>query len=184
MLRSEHKQDQLQKINCTQPNEPKIPWNKIESTICTIHEHQIGFNIELEKQEWMKSEILEIMEETINYNTKGKAKYKENNRTVRNKCKEAKERYMTDKCKELQCKYDTFNVHTKKKLSGKNCKQQTAILKVAKNNILTGNEDKLKRWREYVETLFYVDGPTSSPLEDIKDSGTEVTKDEVVHAMK
>lgn len=86
---------------------------------------------------------------------KNPAKYKELNRNIRNKCREAKEFWLSEKCKEieaLQEKYDTFNVHKKVKgMTGRNRKRQSLILRDSNNKIIIGIEAKIKRWTKYIE---------------------------------
>lgn len=57
----------------------------------------------------------------------------------------------------------------------------------ADNEIITGTEDKLKRWKQYMEMLYHDDRSALPSLEDIEvvnELGPDITKEEVVHAIK
>jgi hypothetical protein len=71
-------------------------------------------------------------------------------------------------------------------MTGRHKKRQATILKNDNNEIIMGTEDKLERWKEYIQTLFDDDRPCSPPSTDnrINEKGPEITKEEVIHAVK
>ena len=55
----------------------------------------------MRKQKWMTDEIIELMTERRKYKRDSR-KYKETEKKIRMKCKEAKENFMNDQCEELE----------------------------------------------------------------------------------
>lgn len=84
--------------------------------------------------------------------------YKELNKIVRRKCREAKESWMSEKCKEIedfQRKHDIFKIHKKiKEMTNKFKKHRQTVLRDSDNEIIVGVEDKLRRWTEYIAALY------------------------------
>ena len=98
-------------------------------------------------------------------------------------CREAKEKWWNEKCKEieeLQEKHDYFNVHRKvKEVTGRRRKAQYGILRDKHNTIITDIESKIQRWKEYILELFS-DVRTKPEVTDLwADDGAEITKSEV-----
>lgn len=67
-----------------------------------------------------------------------------------------------------------------------NKKRPTPTLRDRNNDIILGIENKLQRWKEYVEELFDDGRPNTPPEADesVNERGPEITKDEVIHAIK
>lgn len=97
---------------------------------------------------------------------------------------------MSEKCEEieiLQEKHDAFNVHENvKDMTNWTRKYQIPILRDANNEIILGIEAKLRRWKEYLEELLDDDRPVEPPqtIENMNKTGPEITKGEVIHAIK
>ncbi|CAG9761001.1 unnamed protein product [Ceutorhynchus assimilis] len=86
----------------------------------------------------MTNTILEPMEERRQYKNKDTVKYEELHKRVVRSIKEAEERWIQEKCNEieiLQAKHDSFNIQLK-------------IKECIKNGVLT------ERWKQYMEELF------------------------------
>lgn len=164
-------------------------WNMIKTSITQIQDKDIGYHVNNSKKEWMTPEILELMNERRTHKA-NPTLYAELNKRIRRKCRDAKEQWMSEKCSEietLQEKYDTFNLHKKvKEMANCNKKRPTAILRDQNNDIILGVENKLQRWREYVEELFNDSRPYTPPAADelMNEKGLEITKDEIIHAVK
>lgn len=169
--------------------EIQTTWNAIKNKITDVQEQDIGFRKNNKKQEWMTQEILDLMSERRRNKTRP-SQYKNINKIIRKKCREAKEKLMSEKCQEielLQEKYDTFNIHKNvKEMTGRTRKHQTTTLRDSNNEIILGIEGKLRRWKEYVEELFDDDRPNKPPPEDqvTNEKAPEISKSEVIHAIK
>lgn len=107
------------------------------------------------KQEWMTLEILGLMDTRRKHKNNDISKYKEIHTPIRKEIREAKEKYMTDRCNKieaLQPNYDTFNLHKKvKELTGLGKKRQCDLLKDKDGNIILDPKLKIKRWEEYLK---------------------------------
>ncbi|XP_071580242.1 uncharacterized protein [Temnothorax nylanderi] len=169
-------EDELKEIQRPEQTTVEIErtWDKIKTTITEIQVQDIGFPEVGRKKEWMTTEILELMTER-RIQKPNPLLYKEINRKIRRKCREAKEQWMSEKCKEIEGN-DKGNAR----------KHQVLTLRDANNEIITGVEAKLQVWKRYVEELFDDDRQNTPPQVDknINESGPEITKDEVVHAIK
>ena len=112
-------------------------------------------------------------------------KYKEMNAITRRKIREAKERWLSEKCEEiedLQKKYDSFNVHKKvKEFTGRYRKKAAAVLRDENNDIIVDTEAKLSGWKKYLETVFQNDRSVDPPEAD--DDGPDILREEVKHAL-
>ncbi|KAH1028507.1 hypothetical protein HUJ05_001861 [Dendroctonus ponderosae] len=64
-------------------------------------------------------------------------------------------------------------------------KSHRGVLKDSNNEIITGVDEKLKRWKEYTENPFKDVRPDLLPdIDVINEMGPEITKEEVKHAIK
>ena len=182
-------EEKMKTVKAKRPTEVESTWNSIKDSMIEVQEIHIGHINNKKKQNWMTDEILELMNERRKYKTTDHIQYKTLNKDIRRKCREAREMWMSDKCKEieiLQEKHDSFNLHKKvKELSGLQRKRYGQILRNDNNEIILGVEDKLKRWKEYTESLFKADRENPpSPDEIINEASPEITKSEVAHAIK
>ena len=109
----------------------------------------------MRKQKWMTNEILDLMTERSKYR-RDSHKYKEADKKIKLKCKEAKEKYMNDQCEEL------YNLQKKtisllyNKLRTMHKRKTRAANKAIKNKsgkIMFEKEDIKQRWVEYGEEL-------------------------------
>ncbi|XP_071637558.1 craniofacial development protein 2-like [Temnothorax longispinosus] len=112
-------EDELKEIQIPEQTTVEIErtWDKIKTTITGIQVQDIGFPEVGRRKEWMTTEILELMTERRVQKPNPRL-YKEINKKIRRKCREAKEQWMSEKCKEIEVlleKHDAFNVHKKVK---------------------------------------------------------------------
>jgi len=81
-------------------------WKTLKSSIEDIVEEICGKEEFQKKQKWMNVHILSKMEERRKYkmlNTEeGQKKYKELKQLIQKLCREAKNKYFDDKCKEIE----------------------------------------------------------------------------------
>lgn len=102
-------------------------WDKIKSSLTSVAEKELKPDKRIKKQEWMTNTILELMEERRQHRNKNNDKYKELHRRILHAIKEAKERWMQEKCDEmeiLQAKHDTFNLHKKNQRNNRNTEKE------------------------------------------------------------
>jgi hypothetical protein len=162
-------------------------WKSVKTAITEIQSENLKPPGNKARKEWMTEDILKMMNER-QMAKQNPAKYKQINRNIRKACSEAKEKWWTEKCaeiEELQAKHDSFNLHKKvKEVAGRYQKHHTNTLKDAK--IIIGIEGKLKMWQEYVRMLFHDD--RIKPAIEVDNLSTEdgppITRSEVLNAIK
>jgi len=137
------------------------------------------------KQPWMTKEILDLMSERKK--VKNTPKYKNIDTMIIKKCKEAKEKWISNKCEEIT-EYDTINQTKKlhnsiKELTGKK-RHRNAIggIKNKDGKMLFQKDDILQRWTEYIAELFKDDRP---PLpKPSNNDGPPILQAEVENAIR
>jgi exonuclease III len=81
-------------------------WNKLKECVTDIASEICGKEQNKKKQNWMNSNILEMMEERRKYKNSGTEigmiKYKELKHTIQKQCRIAKDNYYNEKCTELE----------------------------------------------------------------------------------
>src|SRR5206468_3172522 len=78
-------------------------WNKLKEGIESVAEEICGKDQRLKKQSWMNSDILRLMEERRNCKIrKEEDQYKKLKHLIQKQCREAKDKYYEDKCKEIE----------------------------------------------------------------------------------
>ncbi|XP_060533833.1 uncharacterized protein LOC132706497 [Cylas formicarius] len=179
----------LQTINNYNDEDVEPRWTVLKKALLDTQEIDIGYVQASKKQQWMTDKILKLMDERRKYKTTDINRYRELNRAVRSECRKAKEGWLAEKCSEmeaLQNKHDSFNLHKKiKEFTNTQRKQIRGILKDTNNKILVSVEEKIKRWKEYVETLFNDARPYQAPLDhDLNEPSPVITIEEVRRAIK
>ena len=76
-------------------------WKEFEIILRETAEKILHKKESIRKQKWMTNEIMELITKRRKYKRNSR-KYKETDKKVRMKCKEAKEKYMNDQCEELE----------------------------------------------------------------------------------
>ena len=136
---------------------------------------------------WMTEAILRLMDDRRRCKGTDDQLYRELNRTIHQECRIAKERWMDEKCTEVedlskrdqQLMYSKVNDIIKKKKSNKNI-----AIKKADGTIAMDIEDVKARWNEYVSELYHDDRPEENDIEIVNDEGPEIMRSEVEAAIK
>ena len=140
--------------NIEEDNEdPNTVWQTFRSCLVEAADETIPRR-QRKHQKWMTDEILELMEERRLMKGKNIPRYKEMHQRVKEKCREAKEKWWNDQCAELERVPAT--AHTKMKLmvnKGTSC-SSSGCIKAKNGDILMEKEKILERWSEYIEDLF------------------------------
>ncbi|XP_030752245.1 uncharacterized protein LOC115879485 [Sitophilus oryzae] len=204
LLRSEaQQQDVSNKLNeqlgkIQQPNASQTPgledhnnieniWKKIKEALQETQEQLTTNNNEKHNKAWMTQEILVLMEKRRSFKGTDPQRYRDTHRLIRNKIKEAKELWMTERCREveeLHQKHDLFNLHKKvKEVTGKH-KPRTCTRIVDGENKPILTEQKLEEvWTNYIRELFDGGGPSfHSQIET--ENGPDIMISEIERALK
>lgn len=177
-------------VNNNHETEIEDLWNKIKVSITSVTEEELRPDKIEKRQQWMTDSILELMEERRQHRNRDSGKYKELHRRVLRAIREAKERWLQEKCIEieiLQQKHDNFNLYKKiKEATGKHQRRSPGIILDSDDNIIIETDKKLTRWKEYMEELFG-DGNnenTDNVPTVVDEEGPTITQDEVESAIK
>lgn len=195
-LKSEEVKEKLrQQINAKLESTPKSndgnveqQWQFFRNSIIEPSSRELT-TTKYKKEEWMTDEILELMEERRRHKNVNKTQYQQLHNQIRRKIRKAKETFFTEKCEEiedLQNKYDNFNLHKKvKELAGLAKRKTSSILLDKEGNAIIETEQKLRRWKEYIEELFHDQRQENVyAASQSRDEGPEITKSEVMTAVK
>lgn len=161
-------------------------WDIIQDVIAEVGKENLKPAKEKRKP-WMTDEILELMEKRRQYKTKEASKYKEVQKAIRRKIREAKEKWLSEKCieiEELDKKYDSFNLHRKiKEMTGHRKSTHSHILKDSEGNIIGDTKEKIKEWTKYIQQLFH-DNRADLTVNQTNETGPPIIKEEVIYAIR
>ena len=126
------------------------------------------------KKQWISEETLDLIDERRNMKAHGKnvnnPEYKEKSHAIRRACRKDKERYTEDKCATIlelcQCKHGrTSEMYKKIRTLIKKFTPKLDVIKDAKGETLTENDDILARWKEHCEGLLLRNMATRVPIQ-------------------
>lgn len=124
------------------------------------------------KKHWMTDEILKLMEKRRTVKAKDPEAYWQIHKDIKRKIREAKERWLSEKCREIEKlnqKHDTFNVHKKvKEATGRNRKRITGNITNRQGQVIMEIQEKMKIWKEYIQDLLKT---TNAPQYPHKQTG-------------
>ena len=159
-------------------------WNNLQKAIGKSTE-KIPITKKKKKQPWMTEDIFEIMDKRRKVKSKDEEKYREYNRQIHRECRKAKEKWMNDRCIEIEelakvnqgQMYDKINqiLYRNKDRTKNNLVMDT------EGNLLMEMDDILKRWTEDIKEL-YEDEQEVMDLE-LDEQGPEIMKEEIRAAM-
>lgn len=165
----------------------KTLWTEMKQIVVSTEKKYLTVNKREKKQTWMTDEILQLMKEK--QDCKSPNRKKSIHQSIRSKIRIAKERWMLEKCQELeelQQKHDTFNLHKKiKDIAGWKCNPVTGFFLDNKKDIATKMSDKLNVWETYIEELFHDDRPEDHDINEA-DTGSEnqIQREEVERVIR
>uniref|UniRef100_A0A8D8UV16 Craniofacial development protein 2 n=2 Tax=Cacopsylla melanoneura TaxID=428564 RepID=A0A8D8UV16_9HEMI len=167
--------------------DPEDIWMSIKSAVIEPCRKYLKPEKRQERQDWMNDEILKLMEERRTAKTKDQHMYRELKKRIRYQCRQAKEIWLKDKCREieeLQQRHDLHNLHKKiKEFTGTNRKQRSYILTDNDGNIILDIESQIRQWEGYIKTLFE-DQREQIEIETVEETGPTILKEEVKRAIE
>lgn len=162
-------------------------WQTIKNTIVEVQRGELKYKEGKKRKKWMTEDILELMEERRKHKN-NKQLYKEIQRTIDTKIKEAKEDWINEMCdeiEELDNKHDTFNLHKKlKETSYNNKKRNIPILTDNKGRIIIGKNEQMQIWEEFIEKSFADNRPDLQQTWTGTMEGPLILETEVEHAIQ
>src|SRR2546425_10804240 len=146
-------------------------WKRLKEGIVTVAEEICEKEKQPKKQNWMNSEILHKMEERrISKNMKAEEQYKRLKNERGKLCREAKDKYYEDKCKEIEMldKAHSHLMYQKIKELRPKGNRGLQTIKSKQGNVLMEKDEVMERWAEYVEELYKDE---NGRVDDIIDMG-------------
>jgi len=181
---------QLQDKRVNEMDEIDQIWKTLKSSIGGIAEEICGKEEFQKKQKWMNVHILSKMEERRKYkmlNTEeGQKKYKELKQLIQRLCREAKNKYFDDKCKEIELldKAHSQLVYKKIKDLQPRSNRVQQIIKDKYGKSVTTKEEALKRWAEYVEELYDENNRREADMGDLVNEVYNISAEEIRDIIK
>ncbi|GFS27117.1 RNA-directed DNA polymerase from mobile element jockey-like [Elysia marginata] len=136
--------------------EPEEQWHQLKTAITKAATEEIPPTERRARQRWMTNEILEIMDKRKQVKN-DKDAYETLHKQIRKKCDEAKEKWLNEKCKNMDLcgkrKPHMIYKNTEEMVGRKTC-SSTGCLKAKNGNIIIKKDKILERWAEYIHELF------------------------------
>ena len=134
---------------------------------------------------WFNAELRELLEQRRMAQS-DQERYDMKNREFRTQCKEAKEKWLEGKCKEVEClSHNPKQMHKKiKEITGSTSTPPAKCIKAADGSVLQEAEDISARWEEYIQELFHEDQLEEDCLPDHTETGPSILKSEIRWALQ
>lgn len=160
-------------------------WEELKCILTGVCSKNLQPAKRLKKSRWMTDDILNLMERRRLVKN-NKEEYNQMNRTIKAEIKKAKERWMRDKCREmedLESRHNTHQMHKKiKEIAGINRKQHSLSLFDGLDQPIIKEDEVKATWEQYIDDLFRDERPPLPDAQDIVD-GPEILQAEVIHAI-
>lgn len=163
-------------------------WENLRDSITQAAQEVIPKQQKKAKKKWMTEEILNLMEQRRKCKENEKA-YVSLHAQITTKCKEAKEKWLKDKCElieQLQKTNNSKRMHDKIKevTNWKKSGATTGCIKAKDGSTIMEKGKIMQRWSEYIKDLY--DDKDREDNFDIgnNNEGPAILKEEVEHAMK
>ena len=163
-------------------------WRELKEKLGSVADMICGKLEKVEKQDWMTVEILNEMKIRSELKSSGNAvEYKKVKKKVQKLCRDAKNYFYQEKCKEIEeldRKHNTTLMYSKiKQLTEKKKRTKQGICD-KDGNLLMDQKDILNRWAEYVEELYDDRNRTGIPNLNDEVEMVTITEKEVKEAVK
>ena len=149
---------------------------KIKKTTAKVSKEKL-LDKRYRKKQWISEETLDLIDERRHLKAHGKnvnnTEYKEKSRAIRRACRKDKERYTEDKYATLVglCKqWRTSEMYNETRTLVQKFTPKLNVIKYAKGETLTENDDILAKWKEHCEGLFMKYGNTGASTSDCDDN--------------
>ena len=159
-------------------------WKLFKEALHSVTEEVVPRGQRKAKQQWMKQDILDLMEERRRVKSTDLTKYQELNKIIKYNCKAAKEEWLNDQCDEIEKARNTARIHEKiKELTGKKRTVSSQCIKNKDGKLLMEEEEIRSRWEEYIEQLYHDDRKLKPSFKN-GNEGPKILKEEVAAALK
>ena len=161
-------------------------WEAMRDILVETAENNLPKEKKRKRQKWMTEEILLMMEDRQKLSDRQGSGYRELDKQIKKKCREAKENWLNDQCAEVEGQFGS-NHRLYRKINEISGRKSGCIgsgcIKAKDGTMLVEKDTILNRWTEYVEELFpYVRGSMPG-FQDLIE-GPNILKSEVRTAIK
>ena len=140
------------------------------------------------RKQWMTVEILEMMDERRKVKNADPEAYRQIHRTIKQRIREAKEKWMSERCQEIEeldRKHDSFNMYKKiKEVTGRYKRRTTEVIMDEQGKLVYEVNEKLEAWQKYILELFKDDQRPEKPNQTNNIEGPAISIDEVKYAIE
>ena len=162
-------------------------WGIIKDSLNTLLRAVLPSKRAKKKKPWMTDDILRKMEERKKVKNIDSDKYKQLHKEIETLCRQTKEKWHVDQCKEIELlekQYRTREMHKRVKdlTNRKSRKTASGCIKDRNGKLLFDQEDIANRWAKYITEL-YNDDRGEMPSFEVT-SGENIMKEEVELVIK
>ena len=155
-------------------------WKLLKTSMVHAAKKVLPKKDRIKRKSWMTNEILQKMQDRKK--NKGTDKYKEIDKEIRHMCKERKEAWWNEKCKEieeLERKHKTKEMHAnvKEMSTKKRSKCETNCIRDKNGKMLFDSNDVINRWVEHVTELYHDE--KGDPPDVSNKNGCTIMKSEI-----
>ena len=167
-------------------NERNTKWEAFKEATVSAAKRVVPKREKKSKNKWITNEILDLMQSRQQISNHGSAEYKQIDKEIRVKCREAKEIWLNEQCEEIErCKNtEPGEVHRKiKEITGfKGC-SSTGCIRSKDGEVIMEKDKILERWTEYIDDLFTDDRGEKPEIRKTME-GPEILSSEVRAALQ
>lgn len=161
-------------------------WAVLKGVISKAADEKVGRKTRTIRKPWITEEILELIDERRKHKNStdegGRVEYRRLKNEVDRKCKEAKERWLHNKCKTVElcmAKGKVDAAYRKVKEITMDKKSMCMNIKSSDGKPILGKAEKAERWKEHIEEVY----KGEKLGEDILESEEDVNKDDLGDAI-
>ena len=166
--------------------ENRSSWEIFKEAITTASMDTIPIKEIRKKQKWMTDEILDLMTERRQAKLKNMNKYKDIDKLIKAKCIKEKEKWLNNKCTEIEAKKytDAHKMHSNiREITGRRGCTSSGCIKSKSGEIIMEKAQVLQRWTEYIKELYEDDRHEEKPWIKKDMQGPRILKAEIEKAI-
>ena len=162
-------------------------WKILQEAVVKSAEECIPKKEKHEKQKWMKTEILDLMDKRRTVKQSHVEEYRSLDNKIKLRWNEAKDKWLNDNCEELESleKKDIQLMHCRiKELTNKNKHANTNCIKAKDGSVIMEKDKIMQRWTEYIFDLYEDKKRGTLPIIKRNGYAQDISESEVKTAMK
>ena len=166
--------------------ENRSSWEIFKEAITTASMDTIPIKEIRKKQKWMTDEILDLMTERRQAKLKNMNKYKDIDKLIKAKCIKEKEKWLNNKCTEIEAKKytDAHKMHSNiREITGRRGCTSSGCIKSKSGEIIMEKAQVLQIWTEYIKELYEDDRHKEKPWIKKDMQGPRILKAEIEKAI-